>query len=1798
QLDNAPTLSTDQPGQITVTVDPDTSGNGGTPSDYVVTLFDSNGDEAGTCEVVVGTSPLACTITGPEGGLDVDEEYTATVTPRNGAGLADQASPPSAPGYANVAPNAPGTPTARVAEGDNAVAITVPPSTEGGAATSYVVEALVDGDPLSPPVTCPIPNPAESMTCVITGLIPGTNYTFRSRGVNSAGDGAWSEPSNVIGSGLPSKPGVPSANVLEPGVIRVTVDPSVGGGTPDGYRVTAQPGGATCEVAANAVPLVCNVEGLSTAESYTFTVIAFNEAGNSVPSNPSNQELANRAPGTPGLPVPDVTGDGEVTITVPPSTEGGAATSYTVRALVDGEPVDPARECTITGSPLPQPLSCEITGLTPGVNYAFEARGENNAGDGGWSTDSVEVNPAGQPGQPGERQPVVDEPGTLDVTVVPPTTGGTPTDYVVNILNADNDVVDTCTLPFNADPLECGFTGLNPEEQYTVEVIAENGAGDSRRTVGPLYPNQLPDSPTAPHAVVSGDGEVTVTVTPTTGGGASTKYIVEALNAEGDPLSPSVVCVIDENPLPNPLTCVFDDLDSNLEYTFRVKGESSRGEGSWSPASNVVTPDGAPGSPTQAPEVVADEPGVVTVTVDPVTDGGTPDEYVVTAEPGGATCIISASANPLSCQISGLNPDESYTFSYDARNDAGTSENASPASEPIAPNTPPEQPPAPRAVVTDDGEVTVTVEPSAGGSDASSFTVQAYEDGVPVDGASCTVDAGDDPLSCVIEGLDPNTSYEFQAQGENSAGTSPMSDSSEPVIPGAPSTPNRPSVTPTAPGVVEVAVDPASGGGTPTDFTVVIRNEEGNIVPGATCTVQATADPLSCEITGLDPNQEYTAETIANNGAGPSNPSQPSPDFAPNIVPSAPGTPSAQGTGAGEVTVTVPPSTTGGTPTSYVVEALVDGSPLAPPVVCTISGNPLPASLTCVFDELSADTEYTFRAVAENSAGQSPSSAPSNAVTPDGIPGVPGQPSVVVTDSGEVTVTVDPPSTGGQVEQYTVRALDSNGNPVSGKTCTVNPDDDPLSCEIAGLNPNSRYTFEVVAENDFGASDASEPSAPVRPGPPSAPKRPTVTVPEPGTVEVTVDPANGGGTPTDYAITGIDEDGQPIFDPDGNPVACTIPANADPLSCQFTGLDPNTPVRFVSDAENGAGSSPNSAPSNPTVPNVVPGQPGTPTVEVDDEGVVTINIQPPSTGGVPDSYTVTAYPGGASCTIPATKVPLACQIEGLNPETDYVFTTVAENSAGSSAPSAPSNNAVPGGPAQPLAPQATPDGRGKAKIKVLPNGDGGTANEFIIRAVDQDGNVVPGATCTVSGSADPLECVISGLDPFEPYTFESRAQNGIGNTDWSARSAPIVPNVVPGAPAKPKVEVSGEGRATVTVTPAATGGLPGKYVIISEPDGKSCEILLGQTSCVVEGLDPSKSYSFKAIAENDEGNSESVPSDPVVPTRPSKPSAPTVAPGGDKQVVVTIPKNSSGGTPSRYEVTAQPGGAKCVVSADANPLRCVFSNLNPNQQYRFAVKAVNGAGDSVSSALSAAVNPGGKRVSKPNKVRDMKTSGKSTSAKRVVTWKRPTGINAKRPLNGYLLTVQVQGIPKILISKKLAAKTTKYTLTQKQLLNAATKMRGEANSLRFVIRLVAFNDAGSSPVSVNRITVKKPKSSSGKATATKPNKVRTISVSGKETSSKRVVSWTKPQGVTSKVPLTGYAVVVKLKDNKTAVIKKSLTAKTTELTLTTKELASALKQAGIKFDKKKVLDFLVEIRAINSVGKSGAVAKDVLVKLK
>jgi len=146
------------------------------------------------------------------------------------------------------------------------------------------------------------------------------------------------------------------------------------------------------------------------------------------------------------------------------------------------------------------------------------------------------------------------------------------------------------------------------------------------------------------------------------------------------------------------------------------------------------------------------------------------------------------------------------------------------------------------------------------------------------------------------------------------------------------------------------------------------------------------------------------------------------------------------------------------------------------------------------------------------------------------------------------------------------------------------------------------------------------------------------------------------------------------------------------------------------------------------------------------------------------SYTATASPGGAHCTVTTT----TCQIGGFSAGVSYVFTVTATNANGTSPASSASNtiNTLTPPPA-PTQLQASPLAAGDTAVTltwVAPVNSSAPVTGY---------NVMLGTTSVCATVA--TTCTITGLTPNTSYVFTVTATSAHGTGPASAPTAPIVP---------------------------------------------------------------------------------------------------------------------------------------------------------------------------------------------------------------------------------------------------------------------------------------------------------------------------------------------------------------------------------------------------------------------------------------
>jgi hypothetical protein len=250
------------------------------------------------------------------------------------------------------------------------------PSGNGSAITSYEVTTSPGG------ITKTVPG--NQTTATITDLTNGTSYTVTVVAANELGVSLPSDRSNAVSPiTAPTEPRAVSAVRGDRSATVTWTAPSNDGGTPiTGYRITSSPDGHVWTVAGGTTDVTAT--GLTNGTGYRFAVVAITRAGESSPSDPSNQIYPAGPPSRPGV-ITATPGDRSATVTWTAADANGAAvTGYTVTSSPGG--ISRSVQA-LSGT------STVITGLSNGVSYSFTVVAINDVGTSSASDPSNSVTP-------------------------------------------------------------------------------------------------------------------------------------------------------------------------------------------------------------------------------------------------------------------------------------------------------------------------------------------------------------------------------------------------------------------------------------------------------------------------------------------------------------------------------------------------------------------------------------------------------------------------------------------------------------------------------------------------------------------------------------------------------------------------------------------------------------------------------------------------------------------------------------------------------------------------------------------------------------------------------------------------------------------------------------------------------------------------------------------------------------------------------------------------------------------------------------------------------------------------------------------------------------------------------------------------------------------------------------------------------------------------------------------------------------------------------------------------------------
>jgi alpha-tubulin suppressor-like RCC1 family protein len=664
---------------------------------YVVRTYNF-GSSTAMSTVVLNASTFSTSVS----SLIDGSTYEVTVTASQAGGPTDSSSAIAAQGseslrYTAVAgrPLAP-TITA-VTESNASLTVTwqVVPDVPGVTVTHYVIKAVGTSTVTSPAISAASLNCTTTCTSSISPLINGTSYQVSvAAGVGSSvgSFGLYGASDEATPRTTPSSP----QNLQLAGgdtSIDVSWDPpsSDGGAEISAYELTLVAGSTTINKTFDELTLATSVSGLTNGTTYSVSVVAVNEAGNSATPLAGTQKALT----TPSAPNVTTIGPATTTLTTQSISSDGSVATLTFASatnLLEGNVVDiSGLTDTFNGTDV------EIIAVTSSP-YTISYNAFNDMVVSSTTTSAGTVRLAGiyvewdSPNNGGDAISAYNisvSDGNSSTTYVVKTSSVTLADGSTNATAATTSTCSfnsrSCTISKIETLDDAGITEnilFSNGSTYTISIAAVNNAGigssvDPSIVVGqPNMPTSVSLAPSesrftacwsAPNRIPTGRSIQGYRITATHGGVSSVKTVTT------DEVSASTSCT---SPQLGIEVNTFDDGTSparGTQYSVSISAtvssmDTSPTFGGLSQRS-IVTPHGVPDAPAFTGIIASGTTAQLTWAAPTNTGGRALDGYIVTSIPSGFGCTAVAA----SCTISGLSPGQSYRFRVVAVNQSGES---------------------------------------------------------------------------------------------------------------------------------------------------------------------------------------------------------------------------------------------------------------------------------------------------------------------------------------------------------------------------------------------------------------------------------------------------------------------------------------------------------------------------------------------------------------------------------------------------------------------------------------------------------------------------------------------------------------------------------------------------------------------------------------------------------------------------------------------------------------------------------------------------------------------------------------------------------------------------------------------------------------------------------------------------------------------------------------------------------------------------------------------------------------------
>lgn len=403
------------------------------------------------------------------------------------------------------------------------------PANNGSTITSYKLEQQIDEAPWTQvPMTV-----TSGTTFSVTALLPGNTYKFRISAINAAGTG---EPSNTASAIITTVPDSPVLT-LTPGAAQIALswsEPVNNGGVISYYKVErSTAGGSWSTISESVTSLTYLATGLSNGTRYNFRVSARNASGWGLPSSGVEAIPFTSPAAVVGIAIDALVEEVRVRWTAMATTASSTGGSPVTGYEVSYRPTGGTWVIAPGGPAVSSATSFDVGDLNAGVSYDFRVAAINATGVGAYSI-SKSATPYGPPVAPSAVSAIGRDGGVEVSWTAPllPVATGLGTSYKYK-LESTTDRVNWNQNKIDITDNMVAVTGLQNGVPYTFRVSAGYTVGgrvfygeSSQVTATPRGIPSAPQNFSAVQRAVGNDMafDLTWSAPPSFGGGSLSNY--------------------------------------------------------------------------------------------------------------------------------------------------------------------------------------------------------------------------------------------------------------------------------------------------------------------------------------------------------------------------------------------------------------------------------------------------------------------------------------------------------------------------------------------------------------------------------------------------------------------------------------------------------------------------------------------------------------------------------------------------------------------------------------------------------------------------------------------------------------------------------------------------------------------------------------------------------------------------------------------------------------------------------------------------------------------------------------------------------------------------------------------------------------------------------------------------------------------------------------------------------------------------------------------------------------------------